>query len=134
MDTLDQQLLGLLRADARATVATLAKKLDVSRGTINNRIARMEDEGIIVGYTVRLRPESQPDQIGAWMNIAVDGNETRRVVSILLGTPPSSPCTTPTAAGTCWPNCASPTSRKCPASWTASVSSRPSPPRKPAST
>ncbi|MCV6904249.1 MAG: AsnC family transcriptional regulator, partial [Achromobacter xylosoxidans] len=34
MDTLDQQLLGLLRADARATVATLAKKLDVSRGTI----------------------------------------------------------------------------------------------------
>ena len=58
MDTLDQQLLGLLRADARATVATLAKKLDVSRGTINNRIARMEDDGIIVGYTVRLRPES----------------------------------------------------------------------------
>lgn len=87
MDTLDQQLLGLLRADARATVATLAKKLDVSRGTINNRIARMEDEGIIVGYTVRLRPEFQPDQIGAWMNIAVDGNETRRVVSILLGDP-----------------------------------------------
>ena len=83
MDTLDQQLLGLLRADARATVATLAKKLDVSRGTINNRIARMEDDGIIVGYTVRLRPESEPDQIGAWMNIAVDGNETRRVVSIL---------------------------------------------------
>ncbi|AUT49420.1 Lrp/AsnC family transcriptional regulator [Achromobacter sp. AONIH1] len=87
MDTLDQQLLSLLRADARSTVATLAKKLGVSRGTVNNRITRLEDAGIIVGYTVRLRPESEPNRIGAWMSIAVDGNETRRVVSLLLGDP-----------------------------------------------
>lgn len=87
MDTLDQQLLSLLRADARSTVATLAKKLGVSRGTVNNRITRLEDAGVIVGYTVRLRPESEPNRIGAWMSIAVDGNETRRVVSLLLGDP-----------------------------------------------
>ena len=104
MDTLDQQLLSLLRADARSTVATLAKKLGVSRGTVNNRITRLEDAGIIVGYTVRLRPESEPNRIGAWMSIAVDGNETRRVVSLLLGDPPWWACMTPMAAGTCWPS------------------------------
>ncbi|MDT8998683.1 Lrp/AsnC family transcriptional regulator [Paucibacter sp. APW11] len=87
MDTLDQQLLALLRLDARATVATLATKLKVSRGTITNRIAKLEDAGVIVGYTVRLRPDVTPNQITAWMSIAVEGNKTREVISILLGEP-----------------------------------------------
>lgn len=87
MDTLDQQLLALLRLDARATVATLAAKLKVSRGTVTNRIAKLEDAGIIVGYTVRLRPDVTPNEICAWMSIAVEGNKTREVISILLGEP-----------------------------------------------
>ncbi|MDO8702591.1 MAG: AsnC family transcriptional regulator, partial [Undibacterium sp.] len=49
MDALDQQLIGLLRNNARLSVATLAHKLKVSRGTITNRITRLEDNGIIVG-------------------------------------------------------------------------------------
>jgi DNA-binding Lrp family transcriptional regulator len=87
MDTLDQQLLALLRNNARASVATLAHKLGVSRGTVSNRITRLEDQGVIVGYTVRLRPDTEPDQITAWMNIAVEGNQTRAVIGILLGEP-----------------------------------------------
>ncbi len=87
MDALDQQLLALLRMDAHATVATLAGKLGVSRGTVTNRIARLEDGGVITGYTVRLRPDSVPDEITAWMSITVDGNRTREVVSMLLGEP-----------------------------------------------
>ena len=87
MDGLDQHLLALLRLDARASVATLALKLKVSRGTVSNRIAKLEDSGIINGYTVRLRPDAVPDQITAWMSIAVEGNRTREVISILLGEP-----------------------------------------------
>ncbi|MDQ8035762.1 AsnC family transcriptional regulator [Bordetella genomosp. 1] len=87
MDTLDQQLLGMLRADARAPVATLARRLGVSRGTINNRLARLETSGVIVGYSARLRPDAVPEEIVAWMSIAIDGHETRRVVNLLLGEP-----------------------------------------------
>lgn len=87
MTSTDHELLALLRANARATVADLAHRLGVSRGTVTNRIARMEDAGIIVGFTVRLRPDAQPDQIGAWMSIAVEGNETRKVIASLLGEP-----------------------------------------------
>jgi len=87
MDALDQQLLALLRADARASVATLAAKLKVSRGTVTNRIAKLEDGGVITGYTVRLRPDAVPDQITAWMSITVEGNRTREVVAMLLGEP-----------------------------------------------
>src|ERR1043165_3096472 len=87
MDATDQKLLSLLRADCRMSVPTLAQKLGVSRGTVSNRIARLENAGIIVGYTVRLRPDSQPDEIKAWMGIAVQGNEARTVIASLLGEP-----------------------------------------------
>ena len=81
------QLIALLRTNARTSVATLANKLGVSRGTVTNRITRLEDGGVIVGYTARLRPEAEPDQITAWMSIAVEGNQTRAVIGTLLGEP-----------------------------------------------
>ena len=56
MDALDQQLIALLRTNARLSIAALAHKLKVSRGTVNNRIEKLENDGIIVGYTVRWRP------------------------------------------------------------------------------
>jgi DNA-binding Lrp family transcriptional regulator len=87
MDSLDQQLIALLRADARAPVAALAHRLGVSRGTVSNRIARLEDEGVITGYTVRLRPDSLPEGIAAWMSITVEGNQTRAVIQTLRGEP-----------------------------------------------
>ena len=87
MDETDHQLLSLLRQDARLTVAALASKLGVSRGTVTNRIRRLEDGGVIVGYTVRLRPDAQPNDIKAWMGVAVEGNQTRVVIASLLGEP-----------------------------------------------
>jgi DNA-binding Lrp family transcriptional regulator len=69
------------------TVAVLAQRLSVSRGTVTNRIRKLEDAGIIVGYTVQLRPDSEPQAIRAWMGILVDGNQTRAVVAALLGEP-----------------------------------------------
>ena len=87
MDETDHHLLSLLRQDARLSVAALAQKLDVSRGTVSNRIRRLEDEGVIVGYTVRLRPDVQHNAIKAWMSIAVEGNQTRTVIASLLGEP-----------------------------------------------
>ncbi len=87
MDSTDQQLIALLRQNARASVATLAHKLGVSRGTVSNRIKKLEDEGVLVGYTVLLKPDAQTQQITAWMSITVEGNQTRAVISTLLGEP-----------------------------------------------
>lgn len=86
MDALDQQLIAKLRHNARVTVAELAKGLKVSRGTVTNRIARLEREGVIVGYTVKLRPDSAPDEIRAWTSVAVEGNQ-QAVIRALLGEP-----------------------------------------------
>ena len=87
MDETDHYLLSLLRQDARLSIATLATRLGVSRGTVTNRIRRLEDDNVIVGYTVRLRPDVQQSDIKAWMSIAVEGNQTRAVIASLLGEP-----------------------------------------------
>ncbi|MDD0810480.1 Lrp/AsnC family transcriptional regulator [Curvibacter sp. RS43] len=87
MDDTDNRLISLLRQDARMSVADLAHKLGVSRGTVSNRIRRLEDQQVIVGYTVRLRPEAEPERIRAWMAVMVEGNQTRQVIASLLGEP-----------------------------------------------
>jgi DNA-binding Lrp family transcriptional regulator len=69
------------------SVAELARSLKVSRGTVTNRIARLEADGTIGGYTVRLRPDAHPSAIHAWMSISVEGNQTRKVIASLLGEP-----------------------------------------------
>ena len=87
MNATDQALIALLRQNARLNVADLAHKLKVSRGTVTNRIRKLEDEQVIVGYTVRLKPDSEPERIRAWMGVQVEGNRTREVIASLLGEP-----------------------------------------------
>ena len=87
MDETDHQLIALLRQNARLSVAALAARLGVSRGTVTNRMRRLEDDNVIVGYSVRLRPDVPQSEIKAWMSIAVEGNQTRSVIASLLGEP-----------------------------------------------
>ncbi|NQY65682.1 MAG: AsnC family transcriptional regulator [Alteromonadaceae bacterium] len=51
LDNIDRQLISLLRSDARLSVSMLAKKIQVSRATIQNRMNRLEKNGTITGYT-----------------------------------------------------------------------------------
>jgi DNA-binding Lrp family transcriptional regulator len=68
-------------------VATLAKKLRVARGTVQNRLARLERDGVIVGYTVRLKPHVEEHRIRALMTVAVEGNRADDVLRALRGDP-----------------------------------------------
>ncbi|MDE2080702.1 MAG: Lrp/AsnC family transcriptional regulator [Burkholderiales bacterium] len=54
LDTLDRRLLALLQTNARTSATDLARQLGIARSTVLARQARLEREGVIVGYTVRL--------------------------------------------------------------------------------
>ena len=87
MDDTDRQLIGLLRNDARASVASLAKKLGVARGTVQNRMARLAANGTILGYTVRLKPDAAEPRVRALMTVAVEGTQVDAVIKALRGEP-----------------------------------------------
>ncbi|PXA86757.1 AsnC family transcriptional regulator [Nostoc sp. 3335mG] len=79
LDETDRQLLALLREDARRHVSSLAEALGVSRATVYGRIARMEEERIITGYTVRVGAEHHRRMIRAHMMIKVQPKFTREI-------------------------------------------------------
>ena len=88
LDDLDRRLLALLRTDSRAPVASLAAKLKVSRGTVQNRIAKMlAPGGAIQAFTVRTRPEMEAARVRAIMCIEVEGGRSGAVVQALRGFP-----------------------------------------------
>ena len=86
IDETDHRLVALLRANAREPAASLAKKLKVSRGTVQNRIARMLARGAIRGFTVRMAA-ADADQMRAIMCIAIAGEKSAKVVRALKGFP-----------------------------------------------
>lgn len=87
MDEIDIKLLSLLRQNARKSVAELAVALGVSRGTVTNRIAKLERNSIIHGYTVKVSPETRIPDISAWTSIQIEGNQARAIARTLLGFP-----------------------------------------------
>ena len=87
MDEIDRKLVTLLRINARTPVATLARALKVSRGTVQNRIDRMVAKGLIIGFTLKVRPDAEADRVRAIMAIAVEGERSGAVLKALRGFP-----------------------------------------------
>lgn len=81
LDNLDRQILDALRTDAREPTAALARRLDVSRSTIQHRIKRLEEQGIIESYTIRLADEFSRRMIRAHVLISVSPKHAARVSS-----------------------------------------------------
>jgi DNA-binding Lrp family transcriptional regulator len=87
MDDTDRQLVAMLRGNARLPVATLAKSLGVSRGTVQNRIDRLTERGTIQGFTIRVRQEAESPRIRAIMMVEVEGERSDKILSQLRGNP-----------------------------------------------
>jgi DNA-binding Lrp family transcriptional regulator len=79
-DTIDRTLIALLQANARSSTADLARKLGIARTTVVARLARLERDGVIVGYTARLAPDADRSGIQAYVGIAVSPKSARSVL------------------------------------------------------
>jgi DNA-binding Lrp family transcriptional regulator len=75
----DAKLLALLRANAREPTASLARKLGLARSTVQERIARLEREGTIRGYTVRVSEGHDAGKLSAVVMIETDPKRADRV-------------------------------------------------------
>jgi DNA-binding Lrp family transcriptional regulator len=79
----DAKLVALLKANAREPTASLARKLGLARSTVQERIARLEREGAIKGYTVRLAEEAEGRRLRAVVMITADPKQAERVAAEL---------------------------------------------------
>ncbi|EJM51228.1 Lrp/AsnC family transcriptional regulator [Pseudomonas sp. GM48] len=87
MDNIDRELIALLRDNARTPVMTLAKKLRVARATVQNRLTKLEESGVIMGYTIRLQSDAIERGVRAITSIAISGHHAAEVKHALRGHP-----------------------------------------------
>lgn len=87
LSELDRRLISELRRDGRAPVSALADRLGVSRATVAKRIDKLTAEGVIVGFTVRIRDPREVGEVRAVTSIELFGRATSQVISELRGYP-----------------------------------------------
>ena len=85
LDDTDRALIAALRADSRTPVATLARRVGLSRGAVQNRINRLLEQGSILGFTLRLPTQGELQRVRAIMSVAIEGQRSRDVIDALRG-------------------------------------------------
>jgi len=83
----DQTLLTLLKANARMPTAELARRLGVSRTTVQSRMQRLEKAGVIAGYTLKLAADLTRRRITAHVLMAVNPKQAEKVMRALKAIP-----------------------------------------------
>ncbi len=87
MDDLDRSVLTLLGADARMSVATLARRLKVARSTIQARLERLETTGVIAGYTLKLGEAARQGRLRASVLLTIEPRAQAAILQRLKALP-----------------------------------------------
>ena len=83
----DEDLILLLKENARIPVSELARRLGVSRSTVQDRLKRLEMNGTIEGYSVRLGRREREREIAAFVTIGVKPQSAPAVITALKKLP-----------------------------------------------
>ncbi len=87
LDELDSRILALLEANGRESATKLAAKVGLSRSAVQERVARLERDGVIQGYTVRLGLDARPPGVDAYLSVRLSGPVCPRVAPLLKDLP-----------------------------------------------
>jgi DNA-binding Lrp family transcriptional regulator len=87
LDKTDRELLALLRANSREATSALARKLGVSRSTVQDRINRLERKKVIAAYTIRYDDAFAGRQLNAHVMIEVNPKQSQKIVDSLSRMP-----------------------------------------------
>ncbi len=83
MDNLDQKILSLLAQNARTPVNEIAKQISLTSPAVSARIKKLEQDGIIAGYTLRLQHPSAATSIDAMIGLNAQPSERDKLMDII---------------------------------------------------
>ncbi len=83
MDQIDRRIIAALQHNARDTTTTIAAKLGLARTTVHERIKRMEERGVIAGYSVVLNTADDAPRVQVVVLLEVQQKETTRIIKRL---------------------------------------------------
>lgn len=83
LDATDARILEALIEDARISIAELARSVRLSPPSVSERIKRLEESGVIEGYTLRINTEALGLPLGAWLRIRPLPGQVHKVAGLL---------------------------------------------------
>jgi Lrp/AsnC family leucine-responsive transcriptional regulator len=92
IDAVDSKILAVLVENARVSLADLARSVGLSPPSVSERVKRLEEAGVIAGYSARIVPAGIGYPISAWLRIRPVPGELARVAEIIRGIPEVTEC------------------------------------------
>ena len=83
MDALDRKIIHLLTENARMPVKEIAQKINLTSPAVSSRIHRLEQEGIIGGYTVQLHRPDEPNRVGALVSVQTSPDRREEFLALI---------------------------------------------------
>ena len=87
LDEIDVEIIKILQENAKTSYRVIQNKLNISIGTIHNRISKLEENDIIEGYTLKLNNEKLGYKLTFLIRINIDGKHTRDILEEISGRP-----------------------------------------------
>ncbi len=87
LDDVDRNIIGILQANGREPIASLARKVDLSRSAAQERLARLEKNGVISGYTIQLGNSKVKPHVSAYLLLYLEGPICERVLPSIAALP-----------------------------------------------
>lgn len=92
VDDIDRRILEQLAANARASSALIAREVGLSRAAVHQRVARLERDGVITGYTALVHPPGGRGSVTAMVLLNLDAARYAEVADVLQGWPEVRSC------------------------------------------
>ena len=81
VDAKDQAIISLLQKDGRMSVQDMAQVLNLTRATVTKRMAKLETEGVITGYTAVVRKDFFDKKVRGWVMITTVANQEEAAIN-----------------------------------------------------
>jgi len=87
LDEIDEEIIKILQENAKTSYREIKDKLNISIGTIHNRISKLEENKIIEGYTLKLNNEKLGYKLTFLIRINIDGKHTQKILEEITRKP-----------------------------------------------
>ena len=86
-DSSDYKIIQILKKNARLPISSISHEIGVSRVTVQKKIQKLEENGIITGYTAKLNSDSFSHKVKGWILINTEANKEEKAIKSMMKLP-----------------------------------------------
>ena len=86
-DSNEYKIIQILKKNARLPISSISHEIGVSRVTVQKKIQKLEENGIITGYTAKLNSDSFSHKVKGWILVNAEANKEEKAIKSMMKLP-----------------------------------------------